>query len=578
MNRIFISSVQSEFAAERAALRDYLRGDHLMRRFFDVFLFEDVPAIDRRPNELWLDEVERCDIYVGLFGQLYGSEDEEGISPTEREFDRATALGKHSLIFLKAGGRDGRQPKMANLIQKAESGLIRRSFDSIDELQNGLYAAAVEYLKGKGLLHSGPFDATLCDGATLDDLDFERMRQFVRTARRVRNFPLPESASPESLLDHLKLRRNGRMTNAAILLFGKSPQRFLISSGVSCAHFHGRHVVKPIPALQRFDGNLFDLVDQSVNFVLSKIALHVGDRADSIRAPSTYEIPREVITEAIVNAVAHRDYANTGSVQISLFADRLEIWNPGSLTPHLTPEQLKQPHGSFPPNPLLAEPLYLGDYIERAGTGTYDMTRRCLNAGLAEPEFSVSGGFTVTVRRATLAGRNGIRSVVVARSGSAPVSDVVLLVLFPDGTWKRAITDEDGMASIELHATHLPMTVFAARDGFRACVHEGWIPDEGSLYLGLAPHTRGGSVVFFDPVGSVPGLSGWINPIRDPLERTYLYASPIAVNGGKTQPVPFTPGEELRLKDAEGQERVIRVVDIRGRPALVEYRVPEPGE
>ncbi len=90
-----------------------------MRRFFDVFLFEDVPAIDRRPNELWLDEVERCDIYVGLFGQLYGSEDEEGISPTEREFDRATALGKHSLIFLKAGGRDGRQPKMANLIQKA---------------------------------------------------------------------------------------------------------------------------------------------------------------------------------------------------------------------------------------------------------------------------------------------------------------------------------------------------------------------------------------------------------------------------------------------------------------------------
>jgi hypothetical protein len=60
--RIFISSVQKEFAEERAALRDYLRGDPLFRRFFDVFLFEDVPAIDRRADEVYLHEVERCDI------------------------------------------------------------------------------------------------------------------------------------------------------------------------------------------------------------------------------------------------------------------------------------------------------------------------------------------------------------------------------------------------------------------------------------------------------------------------------------------------------------------------------------
>ncbi len=66
---IFISSVQREFAQERAALRDYLRGDPLMRRFFAPFLFEDVPATDRRPDDLYLDEVERCDLYVGLFGR-----------------------------------------------------------------------------------------------------------------------------------------------------------------------------------------------------------------------------------------------------------------------------------------------------------------------------------------------------------------------------------------------------------------------------------------------------------------------------------------------------------------------------
>ena len=65
--RIFSSSVQREFAQEREALRDFLQHDRLMRLFFDVFLFEDVPASDRRPDALYLDEVEQSDLYVGLF-------------------------------------------------------------------------------------------------------------------------------------------------------------------------------------------------------------------------------------------------------------------------------------------------------------------------------------------------------------------------------------------------------------------------------------------------------------------------------------------------------------------------------
>ena len=83
--RLFVCSVQREFAEERAALRAYLRGDPLMRRFFEAFLFEDVPATDRRPDRLYLEEVERCDLYVGLFGREYGSVDADGVSPTERE-------------------------------------------------------------------------------------------------------------------------------------------------------------------------------------------------------------------------------------------------------------------------------------------------------------------------------------------------------------------------------------------------------------------------------------------------------------------------------------------------------------
>ena len=105
--RIFISSVQREFTEERMALRDYLRGDALMRRFFDVFLFEDVPAADRRADDLYLGEVERCDVFIGLFGNEYGVTDAGGLlyeesftitdPNTGREYTNTWAFSKESL-------------------------------------------------------------------------------------------------------------------------------------------------------------------------------------------------------------------------------------------------------------------------------------------------------------------------------------------------------------------------------------------------------------------------------------------------------------------------------------------------
>ena len=415
--RIFISSVQGEFAEERAALRDYVHSDPLIRRFFEVFLFEDAPASDRRPDQLYLDEVDRCDVYAGLFGLDYGNEDEEGVSPTEREFDRATAVGVHRLIFVK-GSDDARHPKMQALTRKAQAGLIRKRFHTTAELVAGLYAALVEYLEGRELIRWGPFDAAPCTRATRDDLDIERMAQFIRTARRARQFPLPEGTPPGQLLEHLNLLNDGRPTNAAVLLFGRAPQRFLISSEIRCAHYHGTEVAKPIPSYQVYKGTVFDLVDQAVDFVLSKIYRSIGTRAESARAARTYEVPAEVVTEAIVNAVAHRDYTDNGSVQVMLFADRLEVRNPGRLPATLTLEKLREAHSSVPGNPLLAESLYLTEYIERMGTGTLDMIRRCVEAGLPEPEFAVADGFVTTIRRVVISRRVSGQTIGTAGDGA----------------------------------------------------------------------------------------------------------------------------------------------------------------
>jgi hypothetical protein len=76
--KIFISSVQSEFKQIRQDLKAFLIGDAFLHRFVaDVFLFEELPAKDRRSDEVYLTEVKRCDIYLGIFGYEYGIEDLE---------------------------------------------------------------------------------------------------------------------------------------------------------------------------------------------------------------------------------------------------------------------------------------------------------------------------------------------------------------------------------------------------------------------------------------------------------------------------------------------------------------------
>ncbi len=397
--RIFISSVQKEFAAERAALRDYLRGDPMLRRFFEVFLFEEVPSKDRRADELYLDQVEQSSIYIGLYGNEYGHPDQDGLSPTHREFLRATELKRYRLIFIKGTDDIARDPKMRALAEQCSNELVRRRFSTIPELIGGVYASLVDYLAEKNLLRFSPFDAAVCPDAGLDQISKIKVGWFLNLARASRGLPLEAGTDVETVLSHLRLLKNGHPTNAAVLLFGNEPQRFIYSSEIKCAHFHGTTVQKPIPSYQVYKGNLFELVDQSVNFVLSKIDLAVGTRAKSVQVPVAYEIPPEAITEAVVNAIAHRDYTSTASVQVMLFADRLEVWNPGALPPALTLESLLKPHGSYPRNPLIAEPLYLAKYIERMGTGIGDMVEQCRAAGLPDPEFRQTDGFVTILRR-----------------------------------------------------------------------------------------------------------------------------------------------------------------------------------
>ena len=398
--KLFISSVQNELAEERQAVKSFIESDPLLRRFFSVFLFENLPASDRRADAVYIEELGLSDLYVGIFGYEYGFEDTEGVSPTEREFERATETGKPRLIFVKCSDDQSRKPKMQVLIRKAGQQLIRRRFAGIPELTAALYSSLVDHLEACGAIQSRPFEERPCLDATLEDINTHAISDFVRLARNERQFPLPDNTPVTDLLAHLHLLSGDQPTNAAILLFGRDPQRFLPAAEVRCMHFHGTEIQRPVPFYRIFKETIFEQVDMAVDFVLSKLNRSVGTRAESSQAPVRYEIPPDVIREAIVNAIAHRDYTSAGAVQVSVFADRVEVWNPGTLTPPLTPESLRHPHGSIARNPRICEALFLARYIEKYGTGTLMMIRESLTHELPEPDFVMRGGeFTTTVWR-----------------------------------------------------------------------------------------------------------------------------------------------------------------------------------
>ena len=388
--RIFISSVQREFAKERKALAEYLRKDAILGRFFEVFLFEEVPAQERKADGVYLAEVDDCDIYLGIFGHTYGNVDSRGVSATEREYRRAAARRKYRICFVdkSAGETD---PQQAAFISRVNDDVVRKGFVGYDDLRTVVYAALAKHLEDKGLINVLPFDAAKTAGVTIKDLSVAKIRDFIRTAREKRQFSLPVNSSVEKLLTALELiDDDGNVLNPAALLFGKRPQKFFVASEVKCAQFYADRVSKPMADHQIYMGDVFELADQATRFVMSHISNWVGTRetGDTAEVPTKFELPYDAVKEAIVNAIVHRDYTSNASVQVMLFKDRLEVWSPGSLPHGMTIGKLSKTHKSVPVNPLLARAMYLKGYIEKSGTGTEDMIAKCKEWGVPAPEWT----------------------------------------------------------------------------------------------------------------------------------------------------------------------------------------------
>ncbi len=241
-----------------------------------------------------------------------------------------------------------------------------------------------EFFHKEGLIH---FDETACDKFSLErDLDEENWALFQRRAK------IPPDMEPVGALRNLHLiGEDGRMTHAGAWLLARDVRKFNISADVACALFMGTDKVRILDR-RDFHGDVYTMIDEVVTWILSK--LNVEYIIKHVKRDERPELPEEAIREAVVNALAHRDYRSTANVQIYLFKDRLEIVSPGGLPAGMTEAALGVK--SIPRNPLLFGILHRMEAVEKIGSGIRRIRDLCREHGVAEPTIEVSDHWITT--------------------------------------------------------------------------------------------------------------------------------------------------------------------------------------
>ena len=227
------------------------------------------------------------------------------------------------------------------------------------------------------------WDALPCQGFSLADVDRRALDDFLRRADQ------DTTASTESILTNLKMLTPEGLCNGAALLFAPNPQRFIVQAQVKCGRFLGTTSVQFLDE-RTLEGNMLSQLDEAMAFVTrnTRQAIVITGRPEREIVP---EYPSEAVREAIINAICHRDYAATGTVQVRVYDDRLEVWNPGTLPPDITIEDLYKEHSSHPRNPRLAAALHRARLIEHWGTGTLRIVQACEDRRMPRPEFITQG-------------------------------------------------------------------------------------------------------------------------------------------------------------------------------------------
>lgn len=241
------------------------------------------------------------------------------------------------------------------------------------------------------------WDQTVEPSATLDDINLETLDHFKRLSQKRLSFISTED-DPELLLEKLNLLENGKLKRAAILLFGKNPRKYFITSYLQIGRFISESEVISSDIVE---GNLFEQVEKALEILRIKY-LQNRFYYEGIVRKEDLEIPEAALREGIINALIHRDYMISAQTQLRVYDNKIWLWNAGKLPEGITIEQLKKPHASCLRNPLLADIFYKAGYIESWGRGTLNIIDYCASINLPEPEMSEEmNGFLLVIHKHT---------------------------------------------------------------------------------------------------------------------------------------------------------------------------------
>lgn len=240
------------------------------------------------------------------------------------------------------------------------------------------------------LLHSQNVchDESTVDGATLDDLDVEAIDSHLgalyepgATARREHYLRSWKCLDPE-----------GVPTVAGLLLFGREPQRWLPDACISAIRFAGTAISGEFADRKEIRGTLLQQLDDACMFLRNSTGLSGIERV-------ARSVPEVVLREALVNALVHRDYRAASQVRLFVFADRVEIINPGLLLNHLTLDSVRIGGISVRQNPVIASLLSRARRSESPCLGVPEFIARMRKLDLPEPEIDLAGGHFCIVLR-----------------------------------------------------------------------------------------------------------------------------------------------------------------------------------
>ena len=202
--------------------------------------------------------------------------------------------------------------------------------------------------------------------------------------------------SNELLLENLQLTENNYLKRAVLLLFHPKPEKFVTGAYIKIGYFESDSDLR---FQDEIHGNLFEQVEKTIDLLFTKY-IKALISYEGIYRVETYEYPKEAVREAVHNAVAHKDYTGATPIQISVYKDKIMIWNYGQLPENWTIETLQKKHSSVPYNPDISNAFFRIGYIEAWGRGIRKMNEQCENAGLPQPLYYYeSSGFWVEFRK-----------------------------------------------------------------------------------------------------------------------------------------------------------------------------------